>query len=392
MLLNALDVSRFETSRNMHINLSDNHLEQHHDALVDAIGRSCSPVRVTMQMMEYKKEKNFQRLIKAYSKNTTTQVLDISKLSLPTDAGDDTCEILHQLFTQNNTLKEIDISGEHTHIEAAQYGNGLNHALAGLKRNKTLRVLRVEHQKLGLQGASTLASVLEVNDTLQEIHCENNEINLQAFTVLVNSLEHNKTLLYLSSMVMDRAWTQNKVDREIVNIRDTPSPSPVTRMSSSTKATVNRTLGRTIGKTIGSQRGFTPRNGDKRQSPKHSYTESDIKAAVGSLSQNWDRELARLQSYLQRNYDLAHGLPPEGAHVEQPWLEADDRPETSESLATALRGYCIDDRTPTGEPDRQLQVDDNDGEAKEVSVEEKETNIEDQAYESEGDVLEMGKL
>ena len=392
MLLNALDVSRFEKSRNMHINLSDNHLEQHHDALVDAIGRSCSPVRVTMQMMEYKREKNFQRLIKAFAKNTTTQVLDISKLSLPTDAGDDTCEILHQLFTQNNTLKEIDISGEHTHIEAAQYGNGLNYALTGLKRNKTLRVLRVEHQKLGLQGASTLASVLEVNDTLQEIHCENNEINLQAFTVLVNSLEHNKTLLYLSSMVMDRAWTQNKVDREIVNIRDTPSTSPVTRMSSSTKATVNRTLGRTIGKTIGSQRSIPPRNMDKRHSPMHSYTESDIKAAVGSLSQNWDRELARLQGYLQRNYNLAHGLPPEGAPVEQRWLEADDRPETSESLATAVRGYRIDDRTPTGEPNRQLQVDHNDGKAMEVSVEEKETKVEDQAYESEGDALEMGKL
>ena len=252
-------------------------------------------------------------------------------------------------------------------------------------------MLRVEHQKLGLQGASTLASVLEVNDTIQEIHCENNEINLQAFTVLVNSLEHNKTLLYLSSMVMDRAWTQNKVHREIVNIRDTSSPSPVTRMSSSTKATVNRTWGRTIGKTIGSQRGFIPRNVDKRHSPKHSYTESDVKAAVGSLSQSWDRELARLQSYLQRNYNLAHGLPPEGPPLEQPLLEADDQPETSESLATAVRGYSIDDRTPTGEPNRQLLVDDYDGKAEEVSVEEKETKVEDQAYESEGDALEMGK-
>ena len=393
MLLNALG-RRSEKSKNMHINLSDNRLEEHHDALVDAIRRSYSPVRATMQMMEYKNEKNFQNLIRAFSKNSNTRVLDISKLSLPIDAGHDTCEILHQLFTQNDTLEEVDLSGEHTHIEAAQYGNGLYWALAGLKKNTTLKVLRIEHQKLGLQGASTLASVLEVNDTLREIHCENNEINLQAFTVLVNSLERNRTLLYLPLMEMDKAWAQNKVDREIDNIRDVSSLSPVTRMSSSTKATVNRTLGRTIGKTIGGPRNFTARNVDRRYGPKQSYTDTDIKAAVGSLSQGWDREVARLQGYLQRNYNLAHGLPPEGLPSEgSALLEAHERPETSESLATAMRGVGLDDdRTPTSEPNRQLGVDGNGAEGKEVGVEEKEMGVEDGASESEGDGLEMGKL
>ena len=384
-LLNAIS-QKPGRARKMHLDLSENRLEQHHEALVDAIERSCSPVRLTMQMMEYKNEKNFQKLIEAFSKNTTTKSLDISKLSLPIDAGDDTCKILNRLFTENRTIEEIDISGEHTHIEAAQYGNGLNHALAGLKQNRTLQVLRVEHQKLGLQGASTLASVLEENITLREIHCENNEINLQAFTVLVNGLERNTTVLYLSSMEFDRAWTQKKVDREIDNIRENPVPSPVTRMSSSTKATVNRTLGRTLGRTIGSRKVFSPRNNHENHSPKNSYTDTDFQAAMGSLSQNWDREVARLNGYLDRNYNLAHGLAPDG----QPLLDI-DRPETSESLATAIRGYSIDDKTPTAEVNRQLVVEDKDMQEKEFDVEEKEVSAEDNAYESEGDALVMGK-
>ena len=394
-LLNAINSGRRKI-RNMHLDLSENRLEQNHEPLVDAIGRSRSPVRLTMQMMEYKEEKNFQKLIEAFSKNTTTKSLDISKLSLPIDAGHDTCEILHRLFTDNRTIEEIDISGEHTHIEAAQYGNGLYFALAGLKQNITLKVLRVEHQKLGLQGASTLFSVLQENTTLREIYCENNEINLQAFTVLVNAVERNTTIQYLSPMAMDRAWSQRKVDKEIDNIRDEPTPSPVTRMSSSTRATVNRTLDRTIGRTLGSRKIFSPRANSKSHTPANSYTDTDFKAAMGSLSQEWDREVARLQGYLVRNYNLAHGLPPDGQQL----LDV-DRPETSDSLATAIQGYSIDDKTPTAEVDRQLATEDSGAAKKELNVEEKEVDVEENeekegsvdehAYESEGDSVMIGK-
>ena len=347
LLLNAMDRGPGR-SRDLHLQLSENPLEQHHDVLVDAISGSRSPSRVTMQMLEYKSERKFQNLLDAFAKNQSTKYLDISKATLPTDASDDTCEALHRLLAENTTLEELDISGEHTHLEAAIFGSGLNHALVGLMHNRSLRVLKVEHQKLGLQGASTLASVLEENRSLREIYCENNEINLQAFTVLVNSLENNNALLYLPSMSLDRAWTQKKVDREIDNIRDDSSIMSKAGMSSSTKATVNRTLGRTLGKSITGQRSFSVRSLDKSTSPVHGYTETDIKAAMGSLTQNWDRETRRLEHYLSRNHHIAHGLP-----VERPPFLDFKRSGSNESLVAAVRDVSLD-RTPMAEVNRQL--------------------------------------
>lgn len=343
--------------RDLHIQLNENHLEQHHEQLVNVISNSHTPNQVTMQMLEYKSERGFQRLLEAFARNKSTKYLDISKVSLPADASDETCNALHRLLAENDTLEVLDISGEHSHLEAATFGSGLNHALAGLKFNQSLKVLHVEHQKLSLQGASTLATVLEKNQSLVEIHCENNEINLQAFTVLVNSLEQNTTLLFLPLMEKDRAWTQKKVDREIDSIRDESSIMSKAGISPSTKATVHRTLGRTLGKTMAGQRSFAARSLEKSTSPMQGYTESDIKAAMGSLSQNWDRETARLQEYLGRNYNIAKGLPVEGPPV----LNV-DRPWAGDSLASALQGIGLDDSTPIAETDRQLIIEEQGGE------------------------------
>ena len=347
--------------RDLHVYLNENHLEQHHDQLVKAISSSFTPNHVTMQMLEYKSERNFQRLLEAFAVNRSTQYLDISKASLPADASDETCSALHRLLAENGTLEVLDISGEQSHLEAANFGSGLNHALAGLTYNQSLKILRVEYQKLGLQGASTLATVLEQNQRLLEIHCENNEINLQAFTVLVNSLEHNTSLLFLPSMSPDRAWTQKKVDREIDSLRDETSIMSKAGISPSTKATVHRTLGRTLGKTMAGQRSFSARNLEKTTSPMQGYTESDIRAAMGSLSQNWDRETARLQQYLTRNYSLAQGLTLHG-----PPLLTVDRPGIDDDLASAFEGIGLDigldDSTPIAEVDVRLSPDDIGGE------------------------------
>lgn len=350
-LLSAAD-SGSSGTRNLHIYLSENQLEQHHEALVDAVSRSCTPYCLTMQMLEYKDERKFSKLLDAFAQNTKTKYLDISKASLQNDASAGTCEALHRMFANNNTLCEINISGEDSHLEAANYGSGLNKALVGLMHNQSLEILRIENQRLGLQGASTMASVLAVNRTLQAVHLENNEINLQAFTVLVNAVEDNNTLLFLPSMDADRALSQGKVDREIENIRNpsTPISNSVAAMSHSTRATVNRTLSRTIGKTIGNaSKSLNVRNLDKSPSLLHQYSERDIKAAVGSLWQNWEREVTRLEKYLARNYKLAHGLP------ETDQMEMADRPNTSSSLEAALRAINMDDdKTPIADVDRQL--------------------------------------
>ena len=359
-LLTAMDRGPTQP-RDLHIHLNENHLEQHHDQLVNVISNSYTPNNITMQLLDYKSEQNFQRLLEAFALNRSTRFLDISKVSLPADANDDTCDALQRLLAENDTLEVLDISGEHSHLEAAIFGSGLNHALAGLKHNQSLKVLRVEHQKLGLQGASTLATVLEKNQSLVEIHCENNEINLQAFTVLVNSLERNSTLLFLPSMAMDRAWTQMKVDREIDSIRDDSSIMSKAGMSPSTKATVHRTLGRTLGRTMARPRSFSARNLEKTTSPMQGYTESDIRTAMGSLAQNWERETARLQQYLERNDKLAQGLPLEGPPVL--WVE---RPRVGDGFANAFQGMGLDETTPRAEKEVELTGDD--GEEEEEGV------------------------
>ena len=230
--------------RNLHVQLTENRLEQGHEHLTKAISRNWTPAQMTMQMLEYKTETNFRHLLSAFTSNQTTRWLDISKASLPSDASEETCEALKGMFSFNQTLEFLDISGEKTHIEAASLGKGLYAALGGLKGNQTLKVLRIQHQSLGLQGANTLASVLETNDFLQEVHCEDNEVNLQGFTILVNSMEQNKGIQYLPSMDADRMWAQKKVDREVQDMREHSSLSSVNMAS--TKATVKKTLGRTI--------------------------------------------------------------------------------------------------------------------------------------------------
>ena len=351
--------------RELRVSLSGNRLEQGHESFVKAILRDKCPSQVVMQCVDYQKESNFQRLLDAFARNTTVTYLDISRVSLPSDASEATCQALGRVLSLNTALEYFDISGEQTHLVASCLGKGLNAALSGLKQNTALRVLRIENQKLGLQGASTLASVLEENRCLQQVHCEGNEINLQAFTVLVGSLERNETLLYLPNMTKDRAWAQKKVDREVDNLRENNSIGLAA--ISTTKATVKRTLGKTV----------SGQKSNGSQASTGSLPAFDVRAAVGSLSDRWDRETARLHEYLTRNYNLSHGLPlnPSGP-VDS------SRPETSGSLKTAVQDLSLE-KTPKAELDRQLG-DATDGQES------------DGLFEASGDegevLLEMGKL
>ena len=297
--------------RRLHFFASENRIEQHHEKFVHAVSRSVTPTHVTMRMLEYSHEHYFGELMEGMVKNRSLQYLDISKASLPVDASDGTSEALRRMFAKNRTLELLDISGEEAHLEVVNFGIGLNHALTGLKKNRTLRVLFIEHQKLGLQGVSTLASVLEENRGLREIYCENNDINLQGFTVLVNSLERNTTLLYLPPMDGDRFRSLKKVDREIDDLRASSQPM-------SARATMKKTLGAAM---MG-QRSFTHLLYDRSKlgpyllsPPKatvstasHTYSnDKEAKAVVGSLAQQWEREDSRLRCYLQRNWDLVQG-------------------------------------------------------------------------------------
>jgi hypothetical protein len=320
--------------RAMHVSASENRLKAGYQFLFEAIGQNMTPTHLTMRMIEFEKEHHFRQLVQALQKNTALKMLDISKASLPYDAGEETCQDLQKMFERNSSLEELDISGEQAHLDSARFGIGLNLALTGLKKNKTLRMLKIEHQNLGMQGANTLAEVLEANDSLVQIHCENNEISLQSFTVLVNGLQKNKSVTYMPSMTRDREKSLEKVKREIEAVNKGSQLA-----ASSGGSSIKRTLTGVMG-----SKSNRPSLAQSSASPKPTYSEQDIKAAVDALNEKWDAELSRMQGYLARNHHLAHGLP---------WGEDDDdetsenqRPHTAETLGDVLRNVKLDS-TPT---------------------------------------------
>ncbi|KAI9786892.1 MAG: hypothetical protein M1839_005123 [Geoglossum umbratile] len=292
-------------ARKLHLHISENRLEKDHSLLVKAVAQNLTPSHMTMKMVDYQKEEHFRELIKALGENKTLRYLDISKASLPYDASDETCEALKLMFAHNDTLEELDISGEHAHLEVAKFGIGLNHALMGLTKNKALKVLRIEYQKLGLQGANTLSSVLEQNRSLTEVYCEHNDINLQGLTALVDGLVKNQTVLYLPSMDLERTEALQRVEREAQSTRAETN-------SSTHKSSVRRSLA------------AVKTGGHQHRHAVSEYTDQDVQAAVRVMNEKWDRQIRRLQNFLVRNYCMASGrplLPDEDGE--------DSRPETA---------------------------------------------------------------
>ncbi|PGH36447.1 hypothetical protein GX50_00783 [[Emmonsia] crescens] len=352
--------------RNIHFHVSENRLHVDYSLLVTAIANNKTPTHLTMRMMEFQKEDHFRQLVDAVRNNTTLKYLDISKASLPYDAGPETCKALQLMFEENTTIEELDISGEYAHLDVARFGIGLNLALTGLKKNTSLRVLKIEHQRLGLQGANTLASVLEENETLLEVYCDNNEINLQSFTVLVNGLQRNKKLLHLPSMIRDREQCLERVRREIESVSQNSSNSGGSKAS-----TLRKTIQAAVsgGATSSGSKLTKATPASVQQGNPHAATFSsplassapilassttpphfmrhDVQAVLQSLGQRWDIEVQRLQRYLERNYNLAHGPVEDYGNGTDEDAMSDGRPATAASLGTFLNQLSFEETNPT---------------------------------------------
>ncbi|KAJ5139256.1 uncharacterized protein N7515_004104 [Penicillium bovifimosum] len=318
-------------SRSLHLHVNENRLDTGCSHIFNAITKNQTPSHLSMRMIDFKKEDHFRQLVESVRTNTTLKFLDISKASLPYDASPETCRALQLMLEENKTLEALDISGDNAHLDVARFGIGLNLALTGLKKNTSLKVLRIEHQKLGLQGANTLASVLEENDSLREVHCENNDINLQSFTVLVNGLQCNHSLLSLSCMTRDRVMSLDKVRREVDNVRREASNSHQTLTGNSIRRSLYAAM--SVGQ------GAHVHKLSKAPPPKvvsalenSPFANHNVELVLQSLNQRWDAEVARLNRYLLRNYNLAHGIE----NVEDDDAASDGRPATAASLGTML--------------------------------------------------------
>lgn len=274
-------------ARDLQLHVSANRLEKGVGEIVKAIEENHTPSRLIVRMIEFAKEDHFKQLLQALRTNTTIRALDISKASLPYDAGPETCDALRLLFAENTTLEELDISGEQAHLEVARFGIGLNQALTGLKKNKALKMLRIEYQNLGMEGANTLSSVLEENSTLTHIHCEHNDLNLQGFTILVNAIAKNYAVVDLPFFRNDQEQSMKRMNASMKQYRRQSNGS-----SDNVKSSMRRTL---------NAFGVA-----KPQKPE--LTPQDFDAVARVLGEKWEIEIHRLAMFLDRNKVIASGM------------------------------------------------------------------------------------
>ncbi|RFU35894.1 hypothetical protein B7463_g460, partial [Scytalidium lignicola] len=296
-------------ARKLQLHVSANRLEKGISEIVTAMRENYGPTHLVIRMIEFTKEDFFKQLLEALRSNTTIKCLDISKASLPYDAGPDTCDTLRLLFAENSTLEELDISGEHAHLEVTRFGIGLNHALTGLQNNTTLKILRIEYQNLGLEGANTLASVLAENRGLTHIYCEHNDINLQGFTILVNALTKNYSILYLPFMRDDQEESIKRIGDSMRDYRRT------SLKENNMKASI--------------QRKFTQLSGSKSATKDKDFTPQDLDDVVRVLLSKWDEQIQKLAAVLDRNTKIANGV--EGYRIDGQGIVDDEtlRPTTA---------------------------------------------------------------
>lgn len=129
--------------RELHLDVSENNIEQDLGKMTKAISNGLAPSSLTIRLLEFEEEADFRKMILALATNSTIRQLDISRASLPCDASEETCQALEKMFADNKSLEWLDISGEDSRLETTKLGVGVNRALRGLQRNSTLRVLYI---------------------------------------------------------------------------------------------------------------------------------------------------------------------------------------------------------------------------------------------------------
>ena len=230
-----------------------------------------------------------------------------------------------------------------------------------LRRGSKVKLMLIRYQKdqkLGLQGANTLSSVLENNNTLREVYCEYNDINLQAMTILVDSVSKNKSILYMPRLDADRLASLQNLEKEIQSSRNEQTSNvkhySVRRTFASVKhAKFTSSLSSLTTSTLSTSMSTST-------SPTSTYALQDVREALRLMSEKWDRQVTRLESYLERNYKLAHGI--RGPDDENSENDGDDqeaadedyddgrRPTTGDtSTITDLLEKAVLTRTPTVE-------------------------------------------
>lgn len=277
-------------NREMVCSVSGNYLENGGDDLVTAVAYNYGPKALFMDMIEYREESNFNKMIKALAVNTTINLLSLVGTATPDQVSEEACGVVSDLFATNTTLRYLDFSGFSAKLDEGQLGLGFSRSLAGLAQNTTLHHLRIRNQKLNM-NIGDLSSAISKNKTLLTLDVQDNGFNLSNLTHMARSLEKNSKIqefLPFSGAELSRT-IQSSMQQASVNAGE-PEHHQRRRLSS------------------------------KAVAKAQSIAEDASRALLQELRGAWTTKMDQIERILKRNRDaptlleLDWALPNHGSH------------------------------------------------------------------------------
>lgn len=195
----------------MHLHLNSNPLETGSVDWIELIHGDETPRKLSLDMIEFKHEANFDKLLKALAKNTSLEYLSLIGTGPPGRASPQTSNLLSTFLEENSTLQYLDFSGYSGKLEDAHLGWGLSGALGGLKNNETLRQLRVRNHDIGsAEDITELCRVIALNKGLAMLDMQNNNFDHHQLAKLVHALDLNQQIISFPISEADRGSALEK--------------------------------------------------------------------------------------------------------------------------------------------------------------------------------------
>lgn len=194
-------------ARRLTVHLNANRLDEDID-LCEATSCGYGPWNL-LQMVEFAQEANYIKLVRALTVNKTIECLSLAGTAMPDAASSTACQAVADFFSQNSTVRFLDISGYDSKLDEGRLGREFSRALSGMRFNKRIEHLRVRSQMLNI-NTRDLADAISANKTLHTLDCGGNDFKLSNFRHVIKHLEENSTIRHFS------AFSEQELSRAIL--------------------------------------------------------------------------------------------------------------------------------------------------------------------------------
>ena len=208
LVLNACGITGYNAARlfsaigenhGLDLSLNSNPIEEGVDDLAEAIRLNRTPIALSMDMIEFREERNYLKLMQALTHTQHLMRLSMVGTAATPSTHHGPCSqemarVLEGFFAGNRSLRYLDLSGFCGKLDDSHLSRGFGRSLVGLTRNSTLTHLRIRNQRLN-DDAGAMGLVLRENKSLVVLDCQANGFNLTSLQFLVQSFRDNTTLL-----------------------------------------------------------------------------------------------------------------------------------------------------------------------------------------------------